>query len=142
MEWKKYIYFVGTEMYLPVVRTRNCVPSVGIFSQTCKMYHQIYIKLFGYLVQMKKNYRHFSWLLDLFRYLTCSRFVRIFLSVQRAANCLESSVIRLDASARPFAHAISSLFVPLPSFTISDKCAIKYAIFLAVEIISLSLWSH
>ena len=131
------IYFVGTEMYLPVVRTRNCVPSVGIFSQTYQIYHQIYSKLFSYFDQMRKNKSLI--VIDLFRYLTCSKFVRIFLSVQRAANCLESSVIRLDASARPFAHAISSLFVPLPSFTISDKCAIKYAIFLAVEIISLSL---
>ena len=62
--------------------------------------------------------------------------------MHKLASCFESSVIRLEVSAKPFAHAISSRFVPLPSLTISDKCAIKYAIFFAVEIISLSLWSH
>ena len=73
------------------------------------------------------------------RALTVKRLVLIFLSVQCLPYSLASSVMRSETSANPLAQASSSLLVPRPGWTSSERWAMRNAIFLAAAMISLSV---
>merc|ERR1719510_2064131 len=87
--------------------------------------------------------RIFSWVPMVgMRSHTWSRFVLILLSVHSLASSLASLVTSSEDSAMALAMEISSLLLPLSSWTNCDSLAMSKAIFLAAAMMSLSLLLH
>merc|ERR1719219_1335569 len=87
--------------------------------------------------------RIFSWVPMVgIRSHTWSRFVLIRLSVHSLASSLASLVTSSEDSAMALAMEISSLLLPLSSWTNCDSLAMSKAIFLAAAMMSLSLLLH
>lgn len=93
----------------------------------------------AHLLEQNKEFflRFLHWLLSSTFVLTCSRLVRIRLSVHCLATSLASLVTSSEALAISLAHWISARLFPLPPRTSRDISAISRAIRLAAAMMSL-----
>lgn len=110
---------------LTVERIFSWVLMVGIRSQT----------FWNRITSIWQRFLH--WLLLKAFVLTCSRLVRIRLSVHCLATSLASLVTSSEALAISLAHWISARLFPLPPRTSRDISAISRAIRLAAAMMSL-----